>query len=121
MEEAGLAMEVPWQQGLLHGRVLSSGCDAGEWASNQSQRVAKQHEARRVVWQIFCYFIEALVHRLVIVLPNLVRRLVDQVCWCAVTFGDARQSVTEVSEGVDNSSIGPQLEATAHNSAKTYK
>lgn len=59
----------------------------------QGQRVAEQHEAWRVIRQVFCYLVEALVHRLVVILANLMCGLVDQVCH-AVTCGSARQSVS---------------------------
>ena len=56
--------------------------------SHKCQWVAQQHEARRVVREVVRDLLEGLVHRLIVILPDLVRGLIDQVC------GRARGLVT---------------------------
>lgn len=56
----------------------SRGTEGG--TTHQCERVGEEHEARRVVGQVFGYVLQVLVHRLILVLLDLERRLVDQVC-----------------------------------------
>lgn len=47
--------------------------------THQSERVAQENKARRVVWEILPNFIQGPVYRLIVVLADLVRLLIDHV------------------------------------------